>query len=472
MKNDPFDFMKDLSYVSDLQRDLINVNSLGVPGLFDFMKNSSYVSDFQRDLLSTRSVAISPETQELFDRARKMSEAIDLQPWGDQIRQALSSVTSEPFQLPESTHSEQIHSLASRLGVITDSANLENIQVPGLSESVRSALDRVGDSVKPATMMGSGEVLQSIAPAARSVANIVESLGVKESLKTVLGELEGATAASRRVRDLLASSGYGISSSDVWGRIGRFGDLEKDLEAPFGKGFARLVTELADPESLLESALEIDTYLESPSDAFDAESEGVCWSDDQTLVVDGETFSREALEEELSAVIQEVREEYRNTRASLEELRQAVAVSAEKRSPAITKFAKWSTGISINLVSNVLWFLLLQGPCAVVPEQDSNNVTRDERQSVVSAAPKESLGKLDVGEQEFIYDRFRMVNTEALDVRANSDEDSRVVGRVFLGRMVELLDSRGDWALISWKNGDDQLVKGWVLVRHLTRLGA
>jgi uncharacterized protein YgiM (DUF1202 family) len=63
---------------------------------------------------------------------------------------------------------------------------------------------------------------------------------------------------------------------------------------------------------------------------------------------------------------------------------------------------------------------------------------------------------------------FRIVSTTSLNVRKSSSNKSDIVGVLFLGDVVEVIEKGRKWSLISWQDSEsDALVRGWVFSRYL-----
>jgi len=63
---------------------------------------------------------------------------------------------------------------------------------------------------------------------------------------------------------------------------------------------------------------------------------------------------------------------------------------------------------------------------------------------------------------------FRVVTATSLNVRKLGSNKSDVVGTLYLGDVVEVIEKDRKWSLISWQDSEsDALLRGWVFSRYL-----
>lgn len=67
--------------------------------------------------------------------------------------------------------------------------------------------------------------------------------------------------------------------------------------------------------------------------------------------------------------------------------------------------------------------------------------------------------------------QLRYVSTDVLRVRAKNAKKTRLIGKLYLGQIVEVLDRRKNWSHVIWRNEANGLaIEGWVFSRYLRRI--
>ena len=66
------------------------------------------------------------------------------------------------------------------------------------------------------------------------------------------------------------------------------------------------------------------------------------------------------------------------------------------------------------------------------------------------------------------FSSFRVVTATSLNVRKLGSNKSEVVGKLYLGDVVEIIEKGRKWSFISWQDSESNaLVRGWVFSRYL-----
>lgn len=94
------------------------------------------------------------------------------------------------------------------------------------------------------------------------------------------------------------------------------------------------------------------------------------------------------------------------------------------------------------------------------------SLTKNDKKHVVKEVRAKVLGFDPSG---LIISSFRIVSADMLNVRLESTKKSPVVGILYLGSVVEVLEKRRNWTLVSWQSGDIAM-QGWVYSRYLKKL--
>ena len=76
-----------------------------------------------------------------------------------------------------------------------------------------------------------------------------------------------------------------------------------------------------------------------------------------------------------------------------------------------------------------------------------------------------------VGVNDAFFRNYRFVSAETLNVRSNNSTKSRLVGKLYFGQMVRILQKKKNWTLIEYygKDEDQIIIKGWTFTRYIKR---
>ncbi|WP_178090919.1 SH3 domain-containing protein [Plesiomonas shigelloides] len=93
------------------------------------------------------------------------------------------------------------------------------------------------------------------------------------------------------------------------------------------------------------------------------------------------------------------------------------------------------------------------------------SLNSDEKRLVVKDVSKAITNT--IGNKEYLSS-FRIVTTTSLNVRKLGSTKSDVVGKLYLGDVVEVIEKGRNWSFVSWQDTEsDVLVRGWVFSRYL-----
>ena len=63
---------------------------------------------------------------------------------------------------------------------------------------------------------------------------------------------------------------------------------------------------------------------------------------------------------------------------------------------------------------------------------------------------------------------YRLVTAKVLFVRKSNYQRSELIGQLYIGGIVKVIQKKKDWTLIKWEDNDkDLMIKGWVFSRYL-----
>ncbi len=88
-----------------------------------------------------------------------------------------------------------------------------------------------------------------------------------------------------------------------------------------------------------------------------------------------------------------------------------------------------------------------------------------EKRQVVKDVSKAITSKIN---EEYYLRSFRIVTATSLNVRKSGSRKSDIVGNLYLGDIVEVIEKGRTWSLISWQDSEsDALMRGWVFSRYI-----
>ena len=69
-----------------------------------------------------------------------------------------------------------------------------------------------------------------------------------------------------------------------------------------------------------------------------------------------------------------------------------------------------------------------------------------------------------------IFNNFRFVDVDCLNVRTSDSINSRIVGKLYFGQVVKIIYKIRNWTLIEYiDDSEDICIKGWVFTRYIKR---
>jgi hypothetical protein len=65
---------------------------------------------------------------------------------------------------------------------------------------------------------------------------------------------------------------------------------------------------------------------------------------------------------------------------------------------------------------------------------------------------------------------YRFVAVNSLNVRITNKKNSQLVGKLYIGQVVKIINKNKNWSLVEWVNDNqDVKIKGWVFTRYISR---
>ena len=128
------------------------------------------------------------------------------------------------------------------------------------------------------------------------------------------------------------------------------------------------------------------------------------------------------------------------------------------KDPAIQKILAW-------LIYPLIVGLILSFANPVVDYYIKERLSNNEKRLVVREVSKTIVSTFN--EKSYLKS-FRIVSATSINVRRSNSNTSDIIGTLFLGDVVEIIEKGRKWSLISWQDNESgALVQGWVFSRYL-----
>lgn len=103
----------------------------------------------------------------------------------------------------------------------------------------------------------------------------------------------------------------------------------------------------------------------------------------------------------------------------------------------------------------------------IIDEIRDHYVVKDKR--TVTKIIQKTIPRVEISNDLLIGHRF--VIADVLNVRDKGNRRSNLVGKLYFGQVVRVIEKRKDWSLIEWTDSDgESAIRGWVFSRYLKKL--
>ncbi|MBM4066768.1 MAG: SH3 domain-containing protein [Planctomycetes bacterium] len=190
--------------------------------------------------------------------------------------------------------------------------------------------------------------------------------------------------------------------------------------------------------------------------AYEVDGSDILVDGNGTISVATESISKEALQDIVNQV----------TESAFEHAGNKLDIAVSKivyeiqslKDPFIQKILTWFifpiiVGIILSIVKPISDYYLRQ------------SFTIDKR-----VANKEINRRIQVVAKDKSYlASFRFVTEDTLDVRKKGNRKSKIVGYLYFGQVVEIIEKGRRWTLVKWTDAQGVTIQGWVYTRYLQR---
>ena len=139
---------------------------------------------------------------------------------------------------------------------------------------------------------------------------------------------------------------------------------------------------------------------------------------------------------------------------------------------AINKLIEITSKLSEPIIKKILIGIIIGVVLAFLNPiigQISQDLMKVNKKAVVKEFKQKSneLKKIDYA----VFNKYRLVTTDCLNVREQNTIKSRVVGKLYFGQVVCIVRKNKNWTLIErYDSETDVYIKGWVFTRYISRL--
>ena len=305
----------------------------------------------------------------------------------------------------------------------------------GANSTVKKFADEMAASVK---LAGNNSALKD------QIASSM--LGANSTVKKFADEMAASVkfaGYNSALKDQMAGSMLGVNST-----IKKLAD-----EMATSVKFAGYKVSYLTPSFITDSLLQQIRYLNDTTISI-IDKKQLHIESDGTIATPVKKFNVSEIQNEIDMCL--VNSSFLSNEISFEKKIANIIKEASKQHPVISFFI---TYILISFLVNVFSSNFMESP--VNNYQITNN--RNIYVKIIQTQPKRN------GVCEDSLNIFRFVSADSLFVREGDCTRSRVVGKIYLGQMVEVLYINKNWTLVKWEDVNNNTHKGWVFTRYLKR---
>jgi hypothetical protein len=190
----------------------------------------------------------------------------------------------------------------------------------------------------------------------------------------------------------------------------------------------------------------LDFYQKMPVD-------GIVFNKGQTIICGPEAINIDSLQDIVQHILTSISMQNNYIDNILIEIRKL-------KNPFLEKIV---VGITINLLISLLMAFITPANKVIY-----NYYSCDNKQIIKHIKTEVSRTNIDL----ILLRIYRIVSIDELNVRAKNRKSSKLIGKVYFGQIVKVVDKEKNWSLIEWKGNDetsDLVIRGWVFSRYLKK---
>ncbi|HLR79165.1 MAG TPA: SH3 domain-containing protein [Bacillota bacterium] len=169
-------------------------------------------------------------------------------------------------------------------------------------------------------------------------------------------------------------------------------------------------------------------------------------------------------EGDIKAIITEVlsKNDLTNPNKSLDEkvevLRDEMKAIKESQSPRNT--------IMLPIIANIIFtlFITLISPILEPIKEEYSTFVHEKGREVIKEIKQKVQNTFDIA---LIEHSYKIVSTETLSVRITNKKNTKKVGKLYFGQLVQVVERKRNWTKIRFESYDGNKIEGWVYSRYL-----
>lgn len=159
---------------------------------------------------------------------------------------------------------------------------------------------------------------------------------------------------------------------------------------------------------------------------------------DETISSYQDTFEKETFEKSINRLISEIR---------------------KNKDPFVQR-------LILNFIFPIIVSIIISFFNPIIAEIREHIFVRDKRAATKIVKRTISQSEIPGG----VLANHRFITADILVVRSKGNRKSKIIGKLYFGQIVLMIQKKKDWSLVEWKDSDGGLfIKGWVFTRYLKK---
>lgn len=125
--------------------------------------------------------------------------------------------------------------------------------------------------------------------------------------------------------------------------------------------------------------------------------------------------------------------------------------------------------IKLSVIASMLFYLIsfIFNPLMEPLEKEYNDFVHQNGRTVIKEI-QEKASKMFEGNLK--SDHFKIISSKKLIVRLTNKRNSNVVGELYFGQLVQVVEKKRNWTKISYVDYEGNRIEGWVYTRYLSNI--
>ena len=122
--------------------------------------------------------------------------------------------------------------------------------------------------------------------------------------------------------------------------------------------------------------------------------------------------------------------------------------------------------IIISILCPIIVWIIISFFNPLIDEIRDHLFIKDKRSAVKTV--QQTIAKTEIP-KNLLFD-YRFVSADVLNVRSENNRKSMIVGKLYFGQIVNMIQKKKDWTLVEWQDNDGEVtIRGWVFTRYLKK---